>query len=33
VHAFALAIRPGMRRCGTPMVDAIRLTDVIKDMV
>jgi hypothetical protein len=33
VHAFDLAIRPGMVGFSQPMVDAILLTDAIKDMV
>ena len=33
VHAFDLAIRPGMIGFGQPMVDAMPLTDAIKDML
>jgi hypothetical protein len=33
VHAFYLAIRPGMVGFGQSMVDAILLTDTIKDMM
>jgi hypothetical protein len=33
VHAFHLAIRPGMVGFGQPMVDAILLTDAIKNML
>ena len=33
VHAFHLAIRPGMVGFGQPMVDAILMTDAIKNML
>ena len=33
VHAFYLAISPGMVGCGQPMVDAMLLADAIKDML
>jgi hypothetical protein len=33
VHAFELAIGPGVVGCGQPMGDAMLLTDTIKDMM
>jgi hypothetical protein len=33
VHAFSLAIRPGMIGFGQPMVDALLLADATKDML